>query len=70
MWPRFPKYHSEMASHPATARVMPDRSEPGHIGHPSAATAEKGEALFQFFAGGVATYLERVVAWDGKEWDC
>jgi len=51
------------------AWVMPDRSEPGHIGHPAAATAEKGEALFQFFAGGVATYLERVVAWDGKEWE-
>jgi creatinine amidohydrolase len=48
---------------------MPDRSEPGHIGHPAHATAEKGEALFQFFAGGVSAYLERVVAWDGKEWD-
>ena len=24
-----------------------DRSEPGHIGHPSSATAEKGEALFR-----------------------
>ena len=28
------------------AWVMPDRSEPGHIGTPAAATAEKGEALF------------------------
>ena len=51
------------------AWVMPDRSEPGHIGHPSSATAEKGEALFQFFSAGVAAYLERVVNWDGKEWD-
>jgi creatinine amidohydrolase len=51
------------------AWVMPDRSEPGHVGNPSAATAENGEALFQFFAGGVASYLERVVAWDGQTWD-
>jgi creatinine amidohydrolase len=50
------------------AWVMPDRSEPGHIGTPSAATAEKGEALFAHFAAGVATYLERVVAWNGT-WD-
>jgi creatinine amidohydrolase len=51
------------------AWVMPDRSEPGHIGHPSTATAEKGEALFAFFSAGVAAYLERVVSWDGKAWD-
>lgn len=42
------------------AWVMPDRSEPGHIGHPSSATAEKGETLFAHFATGVAAYLERV----------
>ncbi|HEY2911594.1 MAG TPA: creatininase family protein [Gemmataceae bacterium] len=48
------------------AWVMPDRSEPGHIGHPSSATAEKGEALFGFFAAGVMGYLERVVDWSGK----
>lgn len=47
------------------AWVMPDRSEPGHIGNPAAATAEKGEALFTFFAAGVAAYLERVVGWEG-----
>jgi len=51
------------------AWVMPDRSEPGHIGHPAAATAEKGEALFAHFAAGVAAYLERVVGWNGREWD-
>jgi creatinine amidohydrolase len=50
------------------AWVMPDRSEPGHIGYPAAATAEKGESLFAHFAAGVAAYLERVVAWDGS-WD-
>lgn len=51
------------------AWVMPDRSEPGHIGTPSAANSEKGEALFAFFSAGVAGYLERVAAWDGKTWD-
>jgi creatinine amidohydrolase len=51
------------------AWTMPDRSEPGHIGDPSAATAEKGEALFRHFAGGVAAYLERVAGWDGTGWD-
>ncbi|VTS03767.1 Creatininase OS=Chthoniobacter flavus Ellin428 GN=CfE428DRAFT_3738 PE=4 SV=1: Creatininase [Gemmata massiliana] len=50
------------------AWVMPDRSEPGHIGSPAAATAEKGEALFSHFASGVSAYLERVVEWDGS-WD-
>ena len=51
------------------AWVMPDRSEPGHIGNPAAATAEKGEALFAYFSAGVVSYLERVVAWDGTTWD-
>ena len=51
------------------AWVMPDRSEPGHIGTPAAASPEKGEALFAHFAGGVGAFLERVVAWDGREWD-
>lgn len=51
------------------AWVMPDRSEPGHIGTPAAATAAKGEALFAHFAAAVAAYLERVVDWDGS-WDC
>lgn len=50
------------------AWVMPDRSEPGHVGTPEAATPEKGESLFAHFAAGVAAYLERVVAWDGS-WD-
>jgi creatinine amidohydrolase len=48
--------------------VMPDRSEPGHIGHPSSATAEKGEALFAHFSAGISAYLERIVEWDGS-WD-
>jgi creatinine amidohydrolase len=48
------------------AWVMPERSERGHIGVPSAATAEKGAALLDFFAHGVADFLERVVNWDGS----
>ncbi len=51
------------------AWVMPDRSEPGHVGNPAVAAAEKGEGLFAHFAGGVTTFLERVLAWDGREWD-
>lgn len=49
--------------------TMPDRSEPGHIGHPAAATANKGEALFDTFATGVAAFLERAAAWNGERWD-
>jgi creatinine amidohydrolase len=51
------------------AWVMPDRSVPGHIGYPQHASAEKGEGLFQSFAKAVTVMLNRVVAWDGKEWD-
>ena len=51
------------------AWVMPDRSVPGHIGLPRHATAEKGEGLFQSFAQAVAKLLDRVVRWDGREWD-
>jgi creatinine amidohydrolase len=45
-----------------------DRTEPGHIGTPAAASEEKGEFLFEAFAAGVANFLQRVVAWDGKSW--
>ena len=48
--------------------TMADRSEPGHIGTPAAATAEKGEVLFEAFAGGVAAFLERMVNY-GAGWD-
>jgi creatinine amidohydrolase len=51
------------------AWVMPDRSVPGHIGFPRHATAEKGEGLFQSFARAVTAILNRVVRWDGREWD-
>ena len=45
-----------------------DRSEPGHIGSPQLATAEKGEHLFETFSGGLAEYLEKVATWDGTTW--
>jgi creatinine amidohydrolase len=51
------------------AWITKDRTEPGHIGDPRPATAEKGEALFRLFAADVVKLLERVIAWDGKEWD-
>lgn len=51
------------------AWTMPDRSEPGHIGTPAAATPDKGEALFAHFAAGVADFLGRVAGWDGAGWD-
>ncbi len=46
-----------------------DRTEPGHIGYPHLATADKGEALLRVFADGVVGLLERVIAWDGKSWN-
>lgn len=58
------------AFHPAQrAWVMPDRSQPGHIGVPAAASAEKGEQLLQVFADGLITFLQRVIGWDGKSWE-
>ena len=53
----------------ARAWTMPDRSEPGHIGVPAAASAEKGERLFTAFADGVVNLLTRVIQWDGHSWD-
>lgn len=46
-----------------------DRSGPGHIGHPALATAEKGEALFQYFESRVSSLLTDVCRWDGSTWD-
>jgi len=51
------------------AWITKDRTTPGHIGDPRAATAEKGEALFQAFTAGAASLLERVLAWDGARWN-
>jgi creatinine amidohydrolase len=49
--------------------ITQERSVPGHIGNPAAASAEKGESLFQRFSVDVCKLLERVVQWDGKSWD-
>ena len=51
------------------AWVMQDRSEPGHIGHPARASAEKGERLLDVFSNDVAALLRRVASWDGKSWN-
>jgi creatinine amidohydrolase len=51
------------------AWITKDRTAPGHIGDPRAATAEKGEALLQAFAAGAVIFLERVIAWDGRRWN-
>ncbi len=49
--------------------IMPDRSEPGHIGDPRSATAEKGEILFSCFSDKLVKLLERVLEWDGVSWE-
>jgi creatinine amidohydrolase len=49
--------------------ITKERSTPGHIGDPRQASAEKGETLFQLFSGDIASFLERVIAWDGRSWD-
>ena len=58
------------AFEPATRGwITKERTEPGHIGDPGAATAEKGETLFRVFSDDVVAFLERVIAWDGKGWN-
>lgn len=55
--------------HPAhRGWVTRERTTTGHIGHPSAASAEKGEALFEVFSADVIGLLERVRRWDGVSW--
>jgi creatinine amidohydrolase len=46
--------------------ITKDRSEPGHIGDPAQASAEKGELLFRLFADDMTKFLERVIHWNGK----
>lgn len=58
------------AFEPATRGwITKDRTEPGHIGDPRHATAEKGETLFRVFSDDVVRLLERVIAWDGRGWN-
>jgi creatinine amidohydrolase len=49
--------------------IMNDRSEPGHVGDPRFATAEKGEVLFSSFTDSAVQLLDRVIAWNGVSWD-
>ena len=46
-----------------------DRSEPGHIGVPAAASADKGETLFTIFTDGAVKLIKEVRDWDGHSWD-
>jgi creatinine amidohydrolase len=48
--------------------ITRERSEPGHIGWPHLASAQKGEALFTRFSDDVSAFLGRVRAWDGQSW--
>ena len=48
--------------------ITKERTEPGHIGSPQWATAEKGEVLFEVFAQGLIRFLDRVLRWDGQSW--
>ena len=45
--------------------ITKDRTEPGHIGDPRHASADKGEVLFRAFADDVTAFLQRVIDWDG-----
>ncbi|WP_202921258.1 creatininase family protein [Anatilimnocola aggregata] len=49
--------------------ITKERTPTGHIGDPRKATAEKGETLFSVFTADVVTYIERMLAWDGKSWN-
>ena len=55
--------------HPAhRGWVTRERTSTGHIGHPAAASPEKGEVLFEVFSADVVRLLERVRRWDGVSW--
>jgi creatinine amidohydrolase len=62
---------SQTSSFAPAARgwITRERTGPGHIGDPRSASAEKGEFLFRTFAGDVVSFLERVIAWDGRSWE-
>jgi creatinine amidohydrolase len=45
-----------------------DRSSVGHIGHPAAATAAKGETLLRLFSADLVRLIQQVIRWDGSRW--
>lgn len=49
--------------------ITKDRTVPGHIGSPGAATSDKGEVLFQRFSSDVEAFLRRVIEWNGTSWN-
>jgi creatinine amidohydrolase len=58
------------AFEPATRGwITKDRTRPGHLGEPQAATAEKGEVLFRAFTDATVALFERVLRWDGHSWN-
>jgi creatinine amidohydrolase len=59
-----------VAFEPATRGwITKERSPLGYIGDPRRATALKGQTLFGVFSQDLVTFLERVIAWDGRSWD-
>ena len=64
-----PVPQTHRSSRPRGAGSPGSGAKPGHIGDPRRATAEKGETLFRIFSHDVVTFLERVIAWDGRSWD-
>ena len=51
------------------AWITKDRTVPGHIGWPAAASAEKGEQLISLFVDDVQQMVHRMLVWDGTSWE-
>ena len=49
--------------------VTQDRTVPGHIGNPASPPRRRGEALFRVFSEDVVALLERMLRWNGKDWN-
>ena len=49
--------------------ITRERSPRGYIGDPRRGTALKGQNLFGVFSQDLVTFLERVIAWDGRSWE-
>ncbi|MCC7374148.1 MAG: creatininase family protein [Verrucomicrobiales bacterium] len=65
-----PPVESSASFEPASRGwITKDRTAIGHIGRPHVASADKGETLFDGFAGNAVRFLERVLAWDGRSWN-
>lgn len=75
--PHLVKPHERLATVPfgnpflpgSRAWITRERTEPGHIGSPQEANAEKGELLFSLFAADLEAWIDRVVRWDGRSWE-